>query len=85
MSALAALALSGSVAFAQSKAPDLGVGPFHINTDRGPVRKVDFTAFKGPASNDVLLGAMSRTVTGKHRIRGLLPEGTQVEIGRAHV
>lgn len=31
-----------------------------------------------PASNDVLLGAMSRTVTGKHRIRGLLPEGTQV-------
>ena len=53
--ALAALAVS-SAAFAQSKAPDLGVGPFHINTDRGPVRKVDFSALKGPASNDVLAG-----------------------------
>ncbi len=31
-----------------------------------------------PSSTRVLLGAMSRTVTGKHRIRGLLPEGTQV-------
>ncbi|PLK27956.1 serine hydrolase [Novosphingobium sp. TH158] len=31
-----------------------------------------------PMSSDVLLGAMSRTVTGKHRIRGLLPQGTQV-------
>ncbi|MCW1402014.1 class A beta-lactamase-related serine hydrolase [Novosphingobium sp. MW5] len=31
-----------------------------------------------PSSTQVLLGAMGRTVTGKHRIRGLLPEGTQV-------
>ncbi len=31
-----------------------------------------------PASSEVLMGAMSRTVTGKTRIRGLLPEGTQV-------
>jgi beta-lactamase class A len=31
-----------------------------------------------PSSTEVLLGAMGRTVTGKHRIRGLLPEGTQV-------
>ncbi len=31
-----------------------------------------------PASRDVLLGAMSRTVTGKHRIRALLPEDVQV-------
>ncbi len=31
-----------------------------------------------PQSRDVLMGAMSRTVTGKHRIRALLPEDVQV-------
>lgn len=30
------------------------------------------------SSRDVLMGAMSRTVTGRHRIKALLPEGTQV-------
>ena len=31
-----------------------------------------------PQSRAVLLGAMSRTVTGRHRMRALLPEGVQV-------
>lgn len=31
-----------------------------------------------PESREVLMGAMSRTVTGRHRIRALLPEGAQV-------
>lgn len=31
-----------------------------------------------PQSNQVLLGAMSRTVTGRHRMKSLLPEGTSV-------
>lgn len=31
-----------------------------------------------PASRTVLLGAMERCATGKHRIRGQLPEGTRV-------
>ena len=30
------------------------------------------------SSRSVLMGAMSRTVTGKHRIRALLPEGTGI-------
>ncbi len=31
-----------------------------------------------PQSRDVLMGAMSRTVTGKHRIRALMPEDVKV-------
>lgn len=31
-----------------------------------------------PASRSVLMGAMSRTVTGRHRMKALLPEGTEI-------
>ena len=45
----------------------------------GLLKKIDSGELLQPWSRSYLLGLMGRCMTGKNRIRGLLPAGTQVQ------